>query len=76
MDNDMQMPTGLTMVDPSQYDLHNETQAAEFLELMLDDSVLKQDAQKFSKYFWYGIVVVIGIVAVNNWMWRAVLTLR
>ena len=73
----MSMPEGAGLtVDPSQFDLHNETQAAEFLEQMLDDSILKYDAQKYSRYFWYGVLVFIGMVAAYNAVWKGTMILR
>ncbi|TKA64962.1 hypothetical protein B0A55_09905 [Friedmanniomyces simplex] len=73
----MPMPagSGLMLVDPNQFDLSNATQAAEFLGEMLDDRILQHDAQRFSRYFWYGMVAFIGVVAAYNLLWRGSLIL-
>ncbi|KAK0869765.1 ferric-chelate reductase Frp1 [Friedmanniomyces endolithicus] len=78
MGTPMPMPggSGLMLVDPSQFDLTNDTQAADFLGQMLDDSILQFDAQTYSRYFWYGIVSVIGVAAVYNLAWKGGLILR
>lgn len=72
MDPGMSMPSGHDAVSlsPDQFDMSNETQAADFLEQLLDDSVLQLDAQDFSRYFWYGILVVIGQFALCNVFWK------
>ncbi|KAK0909535.1 ferric-chelate reductase Frp1 [Friedmanniomyces endolithicus] len=78
MGTPMPMPggSGLILVDPTQFDLTNDTQAADFLGQMLDDSILQFDAQNYSRYFWYGIVGFIGIAAVYNLAWKGGLILR
>ncbi|KAK0945061.1 ferric-chelate reductase Frp1 [Friedmanniomyces endolithicus] len=78
MGTPMPMPvgSGLMLVDPSQFDLTNDTQAADFLGQMLDDSILQFDAQNYSRYFWYGIVGFIGVAAVYNLAWKGGLILR
>ena len=53
-------------------DLTNVTEASDYLEDLLDDSVLQFDGIKYSKFFWYGIVTVIGLAAVVNIYQRAV----
>ena len=74
----MPMPASgpLVPLDPSQFDLKNETQASDFLGQLLDDHILKYDAQKFSRNFWYGIVVFIALCASYNVLWRSTLGLR
>ncbi|KAK1825252.1 ferric-chelate reductase Frp1 [Friedmanniomyces endolithicus] len=78
MGTPMPMPggSGLMLVDPSQFDLTNDTQAADFLGQMLDDSILQFDAQNYARYFWYGIVSFIGVAAVYNLAWKGGLILR
>jgi len=44
----------------------NETQAADFLSQILDDSVFHIDDNGFARDFWYGLVVFIVIVAIFN----------
>jgi hypothetical protein len=58
------------------YDLSNETQAMIFLSMVLDDSILQVWGNDYARYFWYGIVTVIGLVAIHNLLWRANLKLR
>ena len=46
--------------------LRNTTEASEFLEDLLDDSVLQYDGIKYSKFVWYGIVAAISLAAAVN----------
>lgn len=62
----MSQEDGLVLLNPDQYDMNNETQATDFLSQLLDDSVLQYNAQDFSRYFWYGIVAVIGLFSLFN----------
>lgn len=55
------MPLNTTGVD-----FNNATQASMFLSELLDDSKLQVIANQYAVYFWYGIVVVIAIVALIN----------
>lgn len=57
-------------------DFSNATQAMDFLGDMLDDTVFQVVGNTFARYFWYGIVVVIGIAAIHNAIWRLTLNLR
>lgn len=47
-------------------DFSNETQAFDFLEEILDDSIFQVTGNEFARYFWYGAVVVIGITTMVN----------
>lgn len=47
-------------------DFSNSTQAAEFLEDLLNDDQLKIIGNQYATYFWYGIVVVIGLATLSN----------
>jgi ferric-chelate reductase len=47
-------------------DFSNSTQAANFLAELLDDTELQVEGNTYAKYFWYGVVVVVGLVAVYN----------
>jgi ferric-chelate reductase len=58
------------------YDLSNETQAMTFLSMMLDDHILQVWGNDYARYFWYGIVTVIGLASIYNLLWRANLKLR
>jgi ferric-chelate reductase len=69
-------PATLTPLYPTGYDLMNPTQAMDFLEQMLDDSILQIYGEEYSRYFWYGVVVVIGLAAILNLVWRVTLKLR
>jgi hypothetical protein len=66
----------LTPLYATGYDLQNETQAMDFLSMMLDDSILQTWANEYARYFWYGIVTVIGLAAFHNLLWRMNLELR
>lgn len=57
-------------------DFSNETQAFDFLQEILDDSTLGLVGNQYARYFWYGVVVVIGIATICNVMQRAVLRMR
>lgn len=54
----------------------NDTQAMDFLGEILDDSDLQISANAFARYFWYGIVLVIGIAALFNAVQKTILQLR
>ena len=47
-------------------DFSNFTQAYNFQQEILNDSILQVIANSYARYFWYGIVVVIGIATVFN----------
>lgn len=57
-------------------DFSNNTQAMDFLGELLDDSDLQISGNAFARYFWYGIVVVIGIAAVFNIIQNTTLRVR
>lgn len=57
-------------------DFSNETQAFDFLQEILDDSTLGAIGNQYARYFWYGIVVVIGIASLCNIAQRSVLWMR
>ena len=57
-------------------DLSNQTQAMDFLEDILDDADFQIDGNAFARYFWYGIVVVIGIAAICNVIQKTTLQQR
>jgi ferric-chelate reductase len=69
MDMPMGMDGGGTSIVPlnaSGVDFSNETQAMDFLGDMLDDTVFQVIGNQYARYFWYGVVVVIGIAAIFN----------
>jgi len=47
-------------------DFSNETQASDFLADLLDDSVLQIQGNQYARYFYYGVVVLIGLFAMSN----------
>ena len=53
-------------LSPAGVDLSNETQAFNFMQEILDDSVFQPQSILYSVYFWYGTVVVIAIAAIIN----------
>lgn len=57
-------------------DFSNDTQAMDFLEQMLDDTGLQISGNAYARYFWYGVVVVIGITAIFNVIEKMNLRLR
>ena len=61
-------------VRPDRVDFSNQTQAAEFLEALLDDDELKIIGNAYARYFWYGVAVVLGLATLTNL--ARVLTLR
>ena len=54
----------------------NDTQAAEFLEALLDDTNLRIFGNAYARYFWYGAVAVISIAAIANFIQSISLRLR
>ena len=63
-------------LNASGIDFSNATQAMDFLGEILDDSDLQISGNAFARYFWYGVVVVIGIAAISNIIQRTTLQLR
>ena len=57
-------------------DFANDTQAMDFLGEILDDTDLQISGNAFARYFWYGIVIVIGIAAICNILQTTILHLR
>jgi ferric-chelate reductase len=68
MDMDMDMSSGapFTPLNDSGVDFSNETQAFNFLQDVLDDSYFQIVSVQYTRYFWYGIVVMIGIATTCN----------
>jgi ferric-chelate reductase len=63
-------------LNDSGVDFANETQAFNFLQEILHDSVLQVSGNQFARYFWYGVVVVIGIATIFNVVQQATLNSR
>ena len=53
-------------LSPAGVDFSNETQAFNFMQEILDDSVFQPQSILYSVYFWYGTVVVIAIASLIN----------
>lgn len=53
-------------LNSSAVDFSNATQAFNFLQEILDDSVFQVTGNQYARYFWYGVVVVIGIAGIIN----------
>ena len=70
-DDSSSMPLNDTGVDFS-----NMTQAMDFLGKILDDTDFQVIGNAFARYFWYGIVVVIGIAAGFNIIQKTTLRMR
>jgi ferric-chelate reductase len=58
--------SSLTPLNDTGVDFSNFTQAYNFQQEILNDSILQVIANSYARYFWYGIVVVIGIATVFN----------
>ena len=67
---------GSAPLNASGVDFSNETQAMDFLGAILDDAVFQIDGNTYARYFWYGMVVFIGLAGISNAMWRATLQMR
>lgn len=76
----MSMPTmgddSSSALNATGVDFSNDTQAMDFLGEILDDSDLQISGNAFAKYFWYGVVVLIGIAAIFNIIQKIILRLR
>jgi len=67
---DMPMGGGGTSFMPlndSGIDFSNETQALAFLGDILSDSYLQVVGNQYARFFWYGVVTVIGLATIFNW---------
>ena len=63
-------------LSPKGIDFSNETQAAEFLEELLNDDQLKIIGNAYARYFWYCIAVVVGLALLFNIIRQATLQRR
>ncbi|MCJ1355184.1 MAG: hypothetical protein MMC33_005175 [Icmadophila ericetorum] len=75
MDMSSGMPGGYVGMDgtyvplnDSGVDFSNETQAFNFLQLILDDTDWQVIGNYHARNFWYGVCVVVGIAAIFNWI--------
>lgn len=78
MDMDMggDSPSSSAPLTSAGVDFSNETQAFDFLQEILDDSVLGVVGNQYARYFWYGVVVVVGLASLCNIVQRSVLWTR
>lgn len=80
MDMDMSGMTTSSSTDtplsPDGVDFSNATQAMDFLGEVLDDTTLQVVGNAYARYFWYGVVVVIGLAGMVNVFSQAVLRSR
>jgi hypothetical protein len=58
--------SSLTPLNDSGVEFSNFTQAYNFQQEILDDSILQVIANSYARYFWYGVAVVIGIATLSN----------
>ena len=75
MDNGSSSMT-LTPLNDSGVDFSNFTQAYNFQQEILDDTILQVIANEYATDFWYGIVVVIGIATIFNMTHKVLLWIR
>lgn len=68
--------SSLMPLNDSGVDFSNFTQAYNFQQEILDDTILQVIANAYARYFWYGIVVVIGLACISNISRRIHLRLR
>ncbi|KAK3112317.1 ferric-chelate reductase Frp1 [Teratosphaeriaceae sp. CCFEE 6253] len=57
-------------------DFSDPDQAGEFLQALLNDDELKVIGNAYARYFWYGVVVVVGIGAIYHWTTKYMLHMR
>lgn len=80
MDTSMSMPSmgdeSSPALNDTGVDFSNETQAMDFLGEILQDTDLQTSGNAFARYFWYGVVAVIGIAAICNITQRLTLLFR
>lgn len=79
--NKMDMSLGsesssLTPLNDSGVDFSNFTQAYNFQQEILDDTILQVIANSYARYFWYGVVVLIGLATIFNIFTKILLQIR
>ncbi|SMY23516.1 unnamed protein product [Zymoseptoria tritici ST99CH_1A5] len=68
-DMDMGMDNSSTpILSPDGVDFSNSTQAADFLEQLLNDDDLKVIGNDYAKKFWYGVVTIIALATLLNFL--------
>jgi ferric-chelate reductase len=68
--------TTLTPLNDSGVDFSNYTQAYNFQQEILDDTIMQIISNQYATDFWYGIVVIIGIATILNVMRKFLLRMR
>lgn len=63
---DMDMGDSSSPLNASGVDFSNYTQAADFLDMILDDGEFQVDGNRYARYFWYGVVALIGCFTIAN----------
>lgn len=80
MDMDMDMGAGDSSsnvpLSAVGVDFSNSTQAADFLANLLNDDELKVIGNDYASYFWYGVVIIIGLATLSNFLQWLTLQLR
>lgn len=54
----------------------NMSQAEDFLSQILDDTDFQVIGNAYARYFWYGVVAIVGISAIFNVIQRTTLRMR
>ncbi|CAI7635602.1 unnamed protein product [Penicillium manginii] len=75
MDMDSNMSEGPGLTDAG-LNMSNYTAASDFLAALLDDTTLQQSDYAIARAFWYGIVIVIVLTGMVNWVEWGLLKLR
>jgi hypothetical protein len=80
MDMGATMPMGGAPTDAplndTGIDFSNSTQASIFLGEILDDSAFQIEANRYARYFWYGVCTLIGICAIFNFVQKVTAKMR
>lgn len=76
MSGSMSGSDSMTPLTTAGVDFSNATQAGDFLDDLLDDSVLQVTGNAYARYFWYGVVVVIGLATILNLFQYTTLKIR
>lgn len=63
-------------LNASGVDFSNRTQAYDFLQELLNDTVFQPVGTAVARKFWYGVAVVVGVAALHNIAWKAILRVR
>jgi hypothetical protein len=58
--------TQIAPLSPDDYDLMNNTQASDFLEALLDDTVLQRIANDYAVSFWIAVAITVAVFAISR----------